>query len=87
MNALFGQSSDFSDQMLEVNHHSVPHDVHRGIAENTGRKQIQNKLALVVDNSMSRVVPALIAADNVIIRGQQVDHTTLSLVSPVDSDN
>ena len=40
-----------------------------------------------VDNGMSRIVSALIAADDVKFFGKQIDHSSLSFVAPVDTAN
>jgi hypothetical protein len=73
--------------MFKVDDGAVSQDVHCFFAENTGRDQIQRKFTVFVDNGMTGVAAPLIAYDNVVPVGKQVNHPTLSLISPVDSDN
>ena len=46
---------------------------------------MQRKFAVFVDHRVARVVAALIAHDDVVIRGDQVYHAAFSFVTPVDS--
>ena len=48
---------------------------------------MQGKLAVFVHNGVTGVVAALIADDHVKIAGDQVDHTALALIAPVDADD
>ena len=48
---------------------------------------MQGKLAVFVHNGVTGVVAALIAADDVVFSGDQIDHTALALVAPVDTGN
>jgi hypothetical protein len=46
---------------------------------------MQGKFAVFVHHGVARVVAALIAADDVVFLGDQVDHAALALVAPVDA--
>ena len=46
---------------------------------------MQGKLAELVHHGMAGVAAALIADHHVVVRGHQVYHAALALVSPVDS--
>ena len=83
--ALLAQVRHLSHQMLQINDHAVTHNVDGGLAQDAGREQIQDELALVVDDGVPRVVAALIAADDVIVGREQIDHTALAFIAPVDS--
>ena len=84
--SLFRKRIYLADKMLEVYDHTVAHDIDRSIAENTRGKQVEDEFALFVDNGVTGIVAALIAADYVIIGGEQVYHSALSFVTPVNSD-
>ena len=72
--------------MLQIDDDAVADDVDRGLAEDAGGEEIENELALLVDDRVTGVVAALITADDVVIRREQIDHATLALVAPVDTD-
>ena len=54
---------------------------------NAGHTIVNEYGAIFVHNGVTGVVAALIAADDVVFSGDQVDHTTLALVAPVDTHN
>ena len=87
LDALFAQATDLADQMLDVDDHADAHDVDRLGAQNTGGQKVQNELAAVVDDGVTRVVAALIADDDVVLTAQKVDHAALAFVTPVDAYN
>ena len=74
-------------QMFQINHHTGSKDVRCFRPQDTGRKQVHHKFSLFIDNSMPRIVSALIAYHDVVITAQQVDHTAFSLITPVDTDD
>ena len=55
--------------------------------KNTGRNEVQLELALIGHNGMAGVVSALIPHDNIVLFAEQVHHTALALVAPVDTGN
>ena len=74
-----------SPQALAIQSHAVAQDVHHTLAEDAGGQQVQGKLAELVHHGMAGVAAALIADHHVVVRGHQVYHAALALVSPVDS--
>ena len=70
--------------MLQIDDHAVAHDIDDLGPQDAGRQQVQDEFAQMVHDGMSRVVAALVTDHNVIILGEQVDHTALSLVAPVN---
>ena len=79
------QSAALIVQVLQIDDDAVADDIDRGLAEDAGGQQVEDELALLIHDRVTGVVSALIAADYVIVPGEQVDHTALSLVAPVDS--
>ena len=51
------------------------------------QQQIEDKLSSFIDNGVSRIVAALIAANDVAFFSEQIDHTAFAFIAPVDSDN
>ena len=72
-------------KMLKVDNDAVADDVDGRLAQDAGGQEVENELALLIDDGVTGVVAALITADDVIIRREQVDHAALALVAPVDS--
>ena len=87
LNTGIHQALHFAPQMLEVDDNAVAQHVNDALQEDTGRNQMQRKLAIFVDDGVARVVAALIPADDVIFLCDQVDHAALALVAPVDAYN
>ena len=48
---------------------------------------MQGKLAVFVHNGVTGIVAALIAADDIIFLGDQIDHAAFSFVAPVDAND
>ncbi len=86
-NALGDDLLHFLPQALTVQGHAVAQDVDDAVPENAGGQQVEGKFALLVDHRVSGVAAALIADDHVVILGDQVYHTALALVAPVDAHN
>lgn len=78
---------DFFAKMLDVNDHTVSHDVDFVLAQNCRRQKIEHEFAFVVDDGVSCVVAALIAHHDVLFFGKQIDHSALAFVTPVDTNN
>lgn len=57
---------DFFAKMLDVNDHTVSHDVDFVLAQNCRRQKIEHEFAFVVDDGVSCVVAALIAHHDVL---------------------
>ena len=60
--------------------------MHVGVEYPTG-KEMQRELAMVVDNSMTCVVPALVANHHMGLRSQYVYYAPLALISPLGSNH
>ena len=85
--ALPGDILHFLPQVFRVNGDAVPEDIHDTLPENAGGQQVQGKFAVLIDNGMAGIAAALIADNDVIVFGQQIDHASLALVTPVDADD
>ena len=46
---------------------------------------MERKLSLVIDDRMAGIAAALIANNHVIVFREQIDHTALSFIAPVDA--
>ena len=85
LNALLGQGGDLFFEMLRVDDHAAAHNADDLGTQDAGGDQVEHELAALVLDGVTGVVAALIAGNNVIILAEQVDHTTLALVTPVDT--
>ena len=74
-------------QALAVQSHAVAQDIHHALAEDAGGQQVQGELAELVDHGVAGVAAALITDYHVIVLGDEVHHTALALVTPVDAYN
>ena len=75
----------FFHEIFAVQRDTIAQNIHYAASENAGRQKMQRKLSLVIDDGVAGVAAALIAHDDVKLVGQVVDHTTFSLIAPVDS--
>ena len=82
--ALLPQAGDLAVQVVGVDDHTVAHDAHHVRAQDARGQQVQNELAPLVLDGMAGVVAALVAHHDVIILAEQVHHTALALIAPVD---
>ena len=81
--ALAGDGAQLVHQLLDIQCHAVADDVgHMGI-EGAGGEDVQGEPAIVVDDGMARVGPALKADDHVGLLCQHVRDLALALVAPV----
>ena len=72
--------------MLKVNDHAGAHHVDSLAAKDARGQQVKDKLAPIVDNGVACVIAALIADDYIVFLAEQVNHSALTLVSPVGAD-
>ena len=77
----------FGPQAFAVQSNAVAQDIDDAITENAGRQQMQSELTLFVDYGVAGVTAALITNHHVKLAGQQVHHTALAFVAPVDTNN
>ena len=73
--------------MLDIYNHAVAHNVNGGLPQNAGGQKVKDEFALLIYNGVAGVVSALIAADDIIIRREQINHSALAFVAPVCSYN
>ena len=85
--ALGGHLLDFLPQALAIQGHAVAQDVDHAVPENAGGQQMEGELALFVDDGVPGVPAALVADHHIVVLGNQVHHTALALVAPVDAHN
>ena len=76
---------DLAEKVLYVDDHAGSEHVDGVVAEDAGGKEVKYELSLLVNYGMTRIVSALIADYDVIIAAEQVNHSALALVAPVDS--
>ena len=79
------QTRGLIKQVLKVDDYASTEDVDGVVAEDAGRQQVQDELALVVYHGVACVVAALIADNDVVIFREQIDHAALALIAPVCS--
>ena len=48
---------------------------------------MQSELAILIDDGVTGVAAALIADDNIIVLGQQVNHAALAFIAPVNTND
>ena len=77
----------FLPEVLNVDDNAVAQHVHNTGQADAGGNQVQGKFTVLVHDGVTGVVAALIAADNVVFSCNEVDHTALALVTPVDANN
>ena len=75
----------FIDKYRNVQRNAVSDNARRMSVENTGRKGVKRKFAIVINNSVSCVRTALEADDNVCFQGQHIRDFTFSFVAPVSA--
>ena len=85
--AFLGNILHFLPQVFRVNGDAVSQDVHNTLPENAGGQQMQGEFAMLIDHGVAGVAAALVTDDDVIILGEQIDHASLALVTPVDADD
>ena len=81
------QRCNFPVQMFQINHHAWCKNVRCLLPQDPGREQVHYKFPFIIDNSMPRIIPALVAHHDVIITAQKVDHPAFSFITPVDTDD
>ena len=72
-------------QVLQVDDHAGTQHVDGALPEDAGGHQVQDEAAPVVDDGVAGVVAALVADHHVAAFAEQVHHTALALVAPVDA--
>ena len=83
----FLQPLRFAVKMLGVNDDSGAKHVYRFFAKNSGRHEVHNEFAFFVDYRMTGIVSSLVTYHNIIMFGEQIDHTAFAFISPVCTYN
>ena len=86
-NALCCDTFDLSPKVLQIQSDAVAQNVDNTRSENTGGKQVQSKLPVLVDDGVIGVAATLIPHDRIIILGEQVYHAAFSLITSVDPND
>ena len=86
-NALGGEVVYLAAKIFAVERNAVAEHIHNALAEYARRQQMQRKLAELVYDGVACVAAALKSHDDIIIFREQVDHSALALVAPVDAYN
>jgi len=87
LNSALSQIDNLSAQMMQIDDHTVPHNIGYIFVENTGWNQIQNERTARIDYGMAGVIAALIPDNDVIVLTDQIDHASLAFISPVNSSD
>ena len=87
INALGSHFFDLPDKVFHIECDTVSQDIKFTFTKDAGRKQMQGKLPVLVDHGVSGVTASLKAYDDIILFRQQVDHTALSFIAPVDPND
>ena len=81
------QAVDLAQQAGGIQHHAGGDDaLHLGPEDAAGHQRELEGLA-VADDGMAGVGPALVADDDIVLFGQQVDDLAFGLVAPLKSDH
>lgn len=81
------QRIDLGQNRGRVEHHAGSDHVHHPRIENSTGNVMQFVNVLAHDDGMTGVGPALLADNDVKLRGQQIDELTLGLVAPLQSNH
>ncbi len=85
--ALLGQPIRLFEESLRINHHPVAEHASLSGVYDPGRDQMEYE-GLVADlYGVARIVPALIACDDVEALGQQIDDLAFSFIAPLRTDD
>ena len=77
---------DFLQQLLGVDDHAVPDDVHRAVPQDAGREEMERVQLVPHLDRVARVRPALEAHDDVGIRREEVDDFPFAFIPELTAD-
>ena len=80
--ALF-DAPEFIHQDRYIERNTVSDHIHDLLMKNTGRKRVQGKFAVIIDDRMSRIRSALEADHNICSIRKSICDLTLAFISPV----
>ena len=86
-NAFFFESVDFLEQDSRIDHNAVADDADLPGVKCAGGNQVKNGLLAVHHESMTGVIPALEADDDVGVLGEEIDDLTFAFVAPLGADD
>ena len=86
-NTGLGEVADLLEQLGNVQRHAVADHIHRARIAGAGGEKMQREFAVVVDDGMACVGPALEPDHHVRLLGEQIRYLALSLVAPVCADD
>ena len=75
----------FFPEVFRIECDTVSEDINDPVTEDTRRKKVKCEFTLLVDDGMAGVPAALETDDHVVVLRQQIDHTALAFISPVDA--
>ena len=78
---------ELADKRRRIDHHAVAEQVARRRVEDPRGDQVQLEVAMPIDDGVAGVVAALVAHDEVGVRGEIVDDAALALVTPLGADD
>jgi hypothetical protein len=81
------EHGDLVEQHLRVDHHAVADDRDDVVVEHARGDELEGERLIVDDERVPRVVPALVADDEVHLLGEEVGELALALVAPLGSDH
>src|SRR6185295_14385306 len=87
IDALCGQPVELGQEHGRIDHHTVADDRGDVVVEDAARHQLQGKRLASDDDRVPRVVPALVAHDDVHLLGDEVGELALALVTPLGTDH
>ena len=76
---------DLLHQFLHIESDSVSDNARCVVIKNSGRKGVQGKFAVVIDDSVTGIGTALKTDDNVSLLGKHIRDFSLAFISPVRS--
>ena len=74
-------------EVFQIQGHAVAQDVQDALPEDAGGQEMEGEFAIFVDDGMAGVAAALVADDDVVAFGEEVDHAAFAFVAPVDAYN
>ena len=87
LHTLFLQGPDLLIQMCQIDNHAVAHYIDNFRTQNTRGQKVQDKFPPGIDHRMAGIVAALVTDHNIVFLRQQVYHTALSFITPVDASD
>ncbi len=87
VDALRGESVELREQHRGVHHDAVADDGRDVVVQDAARHELQREGLTADDDRVARVVPALVADDDLHLLGNEVGELALALVAPLRTDH